>query len=77
MTEAEIIQMHKDQEKYNTTGFGRWSWFAMLEDLAKGDITKFAEIDRIPYLTCLSLLAYWKEKRKEEERLQKLSKNKI
>ena len=62
--------MITDQEKYNKSGFGRFSWFAMYEKLAGGDITKFDEIGEQTFIGCLNLLSYWKERDDEIKRLQ-------
>jgi len=40
----------------------RWNWFALVERLAGGDITKFDEIYEKNYIECLNLISYWKEK---------------
>jgi hypothetical protein len=51
--------------------FGRWGWFALVEKLAKGDITKFEDIYKENWIAALNLLSYWKEKETYQARLQK------
>ena len=68
MTEEEIRKSNEDLEKYNTTGFGRWSWFSMIEKLANGDITKFEAVSNTNLILSLNLLLYWKERDKEIEK---------
>lgn len=62
MTEEEIRLMQEEMEQYNIYGFGRWSWFAIVEKLANGDITKFDAIYRQNIILALDLLSYWKER---------------
>lgn len=71
MTPEEIEEYKKEKEKENKSGFGRWSWFAMIEKLAKGDITKFDEIYKMNYILALNLLSFWKERDREIERINK------
>ena len=40
----------------------RWSWLAMVDRLANGDITKHDEIFERNYIECLNLLSYWHER---------------
>lgn len=62
--------MKEESNHYNERGFGRWSWFALIEKLAKGDVTKFDEVCRQNFIMCLNLLSYWKEKEQEIKRLE-------
>lgn len=50
---------------------GRWKWFSMIERLANGDITKFEEVYKIPYISALNTLSYWHERDQYQERLRK------
>lgn len=40
----------------------RWNWFMMIEKLAMGDITKFKDVYKQNFISCLNLLSFWKEK---------------
>lgn len=71
MSPKEIEEYKKEKERELKFGFARWSWFALIERLAKGDITKFDDVYKTNYITALNLLSYWKEKDKEEEKLRK------
>lgn len=62
--------MNKESQAYNKTGFGRWSWFALIEKLANKDITKFDEVTEQNFIMCLNLLSYWKEQANEVKRLE-------
>lgn len=66
--------MKKNEEKQRKSGFGRWSWFALIEKLAKGDITKFDEVTNQNFITCLNLLSYWKELAIEIKNIEEQSK---
>ena len=69
MTEEEIRQM-KEELKKQGEEFGRWTWFALLEKLAKGDITKFEEVSNQNFILALNLLSYWMEKDKKTAQMQ-------
>lgn len=71
MTAEEIEEMKADMEEKKKNGFSRWSWFAMIEKLAQGDVTKFDSIYRVNFITCLNMLSYWAERDRELARLQK------
>lgn len=71
MSKEEIEEYKKEKERELTQGFGRWSWFSMVEKLAQGDITKFDNIYKQNYILALNLLSFWKEKDKEEEKIRK------
>ena len=45
----------------------RWKWFSIIERLANSDITKFEEVYKVPYITALNTLSYWKEKQDYED----------
>jgi hypothetical protein len=49
----------------------RWKWFSIVERLANGDITKFNEVYKVPYISALNTLSYWHEKDQYQQRLQK------
>ncbi len=49
----------------------RWVWYSILERLANSDITKFEEVQKQNYLSCLNILSYWKEKDMVTQRLEK------
>ena len=68
--------MNEETELYNKRGFGRWSWFAMYEKLAKGDITKFDEVGEQNFITTINLLSYWKERDEEDRKRAEITKNK-
>tara|TARA_R110000868_G_scaffold291179_1_gene551572 strand:+ start:208 stop:447 length:240 start_codon:yes stop_codon:yes gene_type:complete len=69
MTEEEIAQMKADLKK-ESDGFNRWNWFALLEKLSHGDVTKFDEVSNQNFILCLNLLSYWMEKEKRIARMQ-------
>jgi hypothetical protein len=69
MTEKEIEEMRAELKRENDN-FGRWSWFALLEKLAKGDITKFEEVSNQNFILSLNLLSYWMEKDKKTAQMQ-------
>lgn len=66
--------MNQEAELNAKIGFGRWSWFAFIEKLAKGDITKFEEVTNQNFITCLNLLSYWKERDNEIKKLEEANK---
>lgn len=74
MTSEEIDKMHKENEQYSKSGFGRWSWFAMIERLAGKDITKFEDVVEQNFITCLNLLSFWKEEAAEMKRMEDINK---
>lgn len=76
MTQQEIDKMNAESEQYNKSGFGRWSWFALIEKLAKGDVTKFDEVTDQNFIMCLNLLSFWKEQASEIKRLEDQAKQK-
>lgn len=41
--------------------YNRWSWFALIERLANGDITKFDSVAEQNFILALNLLSFWKE----------------
>tara|TARA_R110000803_G_scaffold67477_1_gene129201 strand:- start:1266 stop:1538 length:273 start_codon:yes stop_codon:yes gene_type:complete len=49
----------------------RWKWYSIVERLSNGDITRFSEILEQPYVGCLNLLSYWKERDDYQRELQK------
>ena len=61
--------MRNDNEDYNKRGFGRWSWFQMIDTLAEGDITKFDQVTDLNFILCLNKLSYNKEKAAEDKRI--------
>ena len=76
MTEEEIAQMREELKKQNQE-FGRWSWLAVIEKLAKGDITKFDSVCEQNFISCLNLLAYWLERDKKIEQMEKEQRKQI
>ena len=72
MSDEEIADYKAEKEKELNSGFARWSWFAMIEKLAKGDITKFDEIYKINWILALNLLSFWKEREVEINRMNKI-----
>lgn len=76
MTEEEIRQMKEELKKQNQE-FGRWSWFAVLEKLAKGDVTKFDEVSNMNFILCLNLLSYWMERDKKIARMEEEQRRQI
>ena len=68
--------MNKEQEQYSSTGFGRWSWYMMIDTLADGDILKHNDITRLNFIQCLNKLAFNKEKSAEDRRRDDIQKQK-
>jgi len=71
MTTEEEVAYHIEKKEQQESGFQRWSWYAVIEKLANGDITKFKEVNNQNFINCLNLLSYWKEKEAIEERTRK------
>jgi hypothetical protein len=76
MSEQEIAEYKAEKEKDLNTGFARWNWFAIIEKLAKGDITKFDEIYKQNFILALNLLSYWQERDREIARIRKAQEKK-
>jgi len=67
-----------EQKQEQAFGFARWSWFAVIEKLSQGDITRFDQVTEQNFISCLNLLSYWKEKDEMEEKIRKqIKQNKI
>jgi hypothetical protein len=71
MSPEEIEEYKKEREKELSSGFSRWDWFAIIEKLAKGDVTKFEEVYKVNIYVALNLLSYWKERDIELEKIRK------
>lgn len=67
--------MTVEQEKYNN-GFGRWSWYMMIDSLAGGDILKHEGVTELNFIACLNKLAFMKEKANEDKRREDIQKQK-
>ena len=67
--------MTVEQEKYNN-GFGRWSWYMMIDYLAGGDILKHEGVTELNFIACLNKLAFMKEKANEDKRKENIQKQK-
>jgi hypothetical protein len=53
-----------------------WGWYATIDELARGDITKYEEIENMNVHKCLNNLCYKISKRKKENNeLKKAQKN--
>lgn len=76
MSPQDIEKMNQERKHYAKKGFGRWSWYAMVDKLADGDITKHEAIYNLNFISCLNHLSYLKEKAAEDKRIQEQSKNK-
>ena len=74
MTTSSIVKMKEEQHQYHKTGFGRWSWWLMIDTLAQGDITKFEAITDLNFIMCLNQLSFLKEKAAEDRRISELNK---
>lgn len=57
LEEIEIQEKIKEENKLSA----RWKWLAIINKLAKEDITKFEQVYKINYISALNLLSYWKE----------------
>lgn len=68
--------MNDENEKWNKTGFGRWSWYLMIDTLADGDILKHEAVTEINFIACLNKLAFMKEKANEDKRREDIQKQK-
>ena len=76
MTSEEIDKMRRESEEYNKRGFGRWSWYMMIDTLADGDILKHEAVCELNFIACLNKLSFIKEKDNEDKRrleIQKLN----
>ena len=71
MTPEEIELMREEQKKESKNGFSRFGWLAIVEKLARGDITKFEEVTNQNYIACLNLLSFWKEREAIQNRINK------
>lgn len=58
-----------EQEK--KSGFSRWDWFAVIEKLAGGDITKFEAVENQYFILALNLLSYQKERDEQQKKMNK------
>lgn len=76
MTEEEINRMNIESVKYNKQGFGRWSWYLMIDTLAGGDILKHEAVTELNFISCLNKLAFLKEKAAEDKRREDTQKQK-
>lgn len=66
------IEEEEEESSVETPEFsGRWKWFSIIERLSSGDITKFEEVYKQTYISCLNLLSYWKEKEDYQERIRR------
>lgn len=68
--------MNDENEKWNKTGFGRWSWYLMIDTLADGDILKHEAVTELNFIACLNKLAFMKEKANEDKRREDIQKQK-
>lgn len=66
--------MNKENEEYKTRGFGRWSWYMMIDSLAGGDILKHEGIVELNFIACLNKLSFMKERANEDKRREDLIK---
>jgi len=76
MTSEEIEKMRKETEEYNKRGFGRWSWYMMIDTLAGGDILKHEAVCELNFISCLNKLSFIREKQNEDNRRAELQKQK-
>ena len=50
-----------------STEFSRqWNWYSTVDELAGGDVTKYADVTKLNLHTCLNNLCYKIDKRKKE-----------
>lgn len=68
--------MNDENEKWNKTGFGRWSWYLMIDTLADGDILKHEAVTELNFIACLNKLSFMKEKANEDKRREDIQKQK-
>ena len=55
---------------------GNWGWYATIDELAGGDLTKYEAIEEMNVHKCLNKLCYNIDKRKKENKeLKKAQKN--
>ncbi len=74
MTSDEIEKMRKESEDYNKRGFGRWSWYMMIDTLSGGDILKHEAVCELNFIACLNKLSFIKEKSNEDKRREDIQK---
>lgn len=70
MAKEDIEKMQREQNAYSKTGFGRWSWYSFINELADGDITKFESVCELNFIACLNHLSFKKEQAAEIKRLK-------
>ena len=55
-----------------SANFGaKWGWYQSIYAIAKGDVTKFNEITKLPIAQCLTWLEFEKEKNELENKMIK------
>lgn len=74
MTSEEVEKMRRESEDYNKRGFGRWSWYMMIDTLADGDILKHEAVCELNFIACLNKLSFIKEKDNEDKRRLEIQK---
>lgn len=74
MTSEEVEKMRRESEDYNKSGFGRWSWYMMIDTLADGDILKHEAVCELNFIACLNKLSFIKEKDNEDKRRLEIQK---
>lgn len=74
MTSEEIDKRRRESEEYNKRGFGRWSWYMMIDTLAGGDILKHEAVCELGFIQCLNKLSFLKEKEAEDKRREDIQK---
>ena len=69
MTDEEIRLM-KEELKKEQKQDGVWNWFAVIDKLAGGDITKYEAVEKQNFILCLTTLSYWDFKEKKIAKMQ-------
>jgi hypothetical protein len=69
----ELFVTRDEEEQDNFSDFTergqfnkRWGWYGSIYGIAKGDITKFNEVTRLPLTQCLTYLIFEKQKNQIE-----------
>ena len=57
-----------DTDEQLSRGFKRWGWMITLDNLSKNDPTKYPYYYKLNVIEFLTILSYYNDKRKEEER---------
>jgi hypothetical protein len=71
MSPEQVEQMEIEMKIDRESGFGRWSWLAIIDKLSGGDFTKHDQVYKSNFIACLNTLSFWKERDKRDEELRR------